>query len=49
MSNAIVFRIFGRAIEVYDEEPMLRDVYQWFQENAASRYERYVALFEGFL
>ena len=42
-------RIFGRNIEVYDEEQMLRDVYQWLHENAEHRHEKYISLFEGYL
>ena len=42
-------RIFGRNIEVFNEEHMLRDVYQWLQENAEHRHEKYISLFEGYL
>ena len=42
-------RIFGRRVDVYDEEHMLKDVYQWLQENAESRHEKYISLFEDYL
>lgn len=42
-------RIFGRNIEVFNEEHMLRDVYQWLQENVEHRHEKYISLFEGYL
>lgn len=42
-------RIFGCNIEVYNEEQMLREVYQWLQENAEQRHEKYLSLFEGYL
>ena len=42
-------RIFGRDLEAYDEEWMMQEVYGWLQENAESRHEEYLALFEGYL
>ena len=42
-------RIFGRNLEAYDEEWMMQEVYGWLQENAESRHEEYLALFEGYL
>ena len=42
-------RIFGRDLEAYDEEWMMQQVYGWLQENAESRHEEYLALFEGYL
>ena len=42
-------RIFRRDLEAYDEEWMMQEVYGWLQENAESRHEEYLALFEGYL
>ena len=42
-------RIFGRDLEAYDEEWMMQEIYRWLQENAESRHEDYLALFEGYL
>lgn len=42
-------RIFRRDLEAYDEEWMMQEVYGWLQENAESKHEEYLALFEGYL
>lgn len=42
-------RILGNKMEVYDEEYMLKAVYQWLLDNAERRHESYLAEFEGYL